>query len=247
MPPDNADGYSEGHIDRVHDYILAPACRQVGYTTVRAGEIVYDDPLGVLKEIIDCDMVLCDLSANNKNGLYGMAVRQALGLPVTLVKDSNSILGFSTTGLDIVQYDESLRIDTVQKEVAELGEVLRRAGDAAPVKHELLLHLGIGIPQAGQGYGSDPAGTDDLTSHEEESKHLLPIISPLPEYVGEAFTDEELSELKGNDELFHLNHGRGKVVIVKKSGQLKIAKVDFDSVARMIVLGASNLLRKIEE
>jgi hypothetical protein len=173
-----------------------------------------------------------------------MAVRKALGLPVILVKDSQSILSFSTVEFSIVEYDESLRIDTVQKEVAELSEALKSAGDSSVPKHELLVQLGL--PLSGES-ASDSIHGEYESQHAEESKHVLPIISPLPEYVGDPLTEEELGELKDGDEFFHLNHGLGKVVVVKKSGNVKVAKVEFDSAARMIILGASNLLRKIEQ
>ena len=94
MPQSEPNGYAQGHFNRVYDYVIVPACRAAGYWPTRADNATYDNPLTVVKDIIDSEIALCDLSANNSNALYGLAIRQALGLPVTLVKDKKSFVMF---------------------------------------------------------------------------------------------------------------------------------------------------------
>jgi hypothetical protein len=252
-PPGDPPGYSQGHVSRVYDFILMPACRRAGYLPIRAGDSAHNDPLQVVKEVVDCEVAICDLSANNTNGLYGVAIRHVLGLPVILVKDNKSVITFDPGELDIVEYDESLRIDTVQKAVDVLGEALNKAVETKKEKHELLYRLNIGLPQVdvqpteADNPDSVTSDTSDLAEETISKVPALPIISPLPDYVGEAFTKEEIAKLKTGDEFFHLNHGRGKANQVKKSGKFNVASVQFESGTRAIILSASNLLRKIKE
>ncbi|MBI1769194.1 MAG: hypothetical protein HYR67_12560 [Bacteroidetes bacterium] len=255
MPPGEPSGYSQGHFNRVYDYVIVPACRAAGYWPTRSDSVTYDNPLDVVKNIIDSEVVLCDLSANNSNALYGLAVRHSLDLPVTVVKDVKSVVMFDANAFGLLEYDESLRIDTVQKEVEILGEALKKAVETKKARHQLLDRLSIGLPQ----FTSQNAMVEDITpspapieqsAPEEEPRHKeprLPIISPLPEYVGNAFTEEQIGKLKAGDSLFHLNHGKGKVNFVKNSGKEKLASIQFDSGTKLLVLVASDFFRKVNK
>ena len=94
MPTGEPNGYAQGHFNRVYDYIIVPACRAAGYWPARSGTVKYENPLDAVKDIVDSAVVLCDLSANNTDGLYGLAVRQSLDLPVVSVKDLKTIVIF---------------------------------------------------------------------------------------------------------------------------------------------------------
>jgi hypothetical protein len=214
--------------------------------------------LAVVKDIVDCEIVLCDVSASNSNALYGLAIRQALGLPVMLAKDTKSIVMFDAAKLGLVEYDESLRIDTVQKAVEVLGGALKKAVETKKERHELLDRLGIGLPEfIAQNTVVDApmpaislASSDEPNDQEEETKveeATLPIISNLPDYVGEPFNEQQIGKLKAGDVLFHLRHGQGKVNFVKKMGKEQLASIQFESGARLLVLVASNFFRKVNK
>src|SRR5258708_31431519 len=212
MPPAEPSGYPQGHFNRVYDYVIVPACRAAGFWPTRSDSEKYDNPLDAVKSIIDSEVVLCDLSASNSNALYGLAVRHSLDLPVTVVKDTKSIVMFDASAFGLVEYDESLRIDTVQKEIEVLGEALRKAVDHKKERHQLLNRLSIGLPQF-----TAPSQVADITPapepieepvRQEEPKSKgpsLPIISPLPDYVGSPFTEEQIVKLKVEDSIFNLH------------------------------------------
>ena len=262
MPQSEPSGYAEGHFNRVYDYVIVPACRAAGVWPTRADNASYDNPLAVVTDIVDCEIALCDVSANNSIALYGLAIRQALGLPVALVKDKKSFVMFDATELGLVEYDESLRIDTVQKTIESLGESLKKAVDTKKERHALLNRLGIGLPQltvepapmqSGNTMVDTPIPSSTTASMNEptdqkvakgEESHI-PIISPLPDYVGDAFTEQQIVKLKAGDVLFHLRHGKGKVNFIKKMGLDQLASIQFDSGPKLLVLGASNFFRKI--
>src|SRR5882672_3606351 len=147
MPPGEPSGYAQGHFGRVYDYVIVPACRAAGYWPTRSDTVKYDNPLDAIKDIIDSEVVLCDLSANNSDALYGLAVRQSLDLPVVSAKDLKTIVIFGANDFGLLEYDESLRIDTVQKEVEMLGEALKKAVESKKERHKLLDRLSIRLPQ----------------------------------------------------------------------------------------------------
>jgi hypothetical protein len=245
LPTGEPAGYPQGHINRVYDYIIVPACRLGGFWPARVDHATYDDALDVVKDIVDSDIVICDLSANNTESLYGLAVRQALNLPVTLIKDLKSVVNFYMSDPAIVEYDDSLRIDTVQKSIEALGEALKHAVANKKERHELLNRLSIAIAPATTASAATHA---DEVMHEEVSeptKPRLPIISPLPDYVGEPFTENEIGHLKEGDVFFHLNHGKGKVLLFRKMGKEKLASIQFDSGTQLLRLSASDFFRKI--
>ncbi|WP_204273430.1 hypothetical protein, partial [Stenotrophomonas maltophilia] len=65
----------------------------------------------------------------NPNVLYEVGIRQAFNLPVTFIKDGITERIFDIQGFRDIRYDESLRIDTVQKAVNDISEVIRNTYD----------------------------------------------------------------------------------------------------------------------
>ena len=254
MPSGELSGYPQGHVNRVYDFVIVPACRMAGYWPTRADVATYTDPLEAVKELVDSDIVLCDVSAKNSNALYAVSVRHALSLPVTIVKDTQSSVPFGLNDLGVTEYDESLRIDTVQKAIDVISAALKDAAESKKGRHELLNQLEIGLPevQAPVVFETNTYSSAEVSQKIEEEKPKpkeprLPIISPLPDYVGDAFTEEQIDQLKAGDTFFHLNHGKGKLNFVKKSGKEKLANIAFDSGTKLLVLVASDFFRRIKD
>lgn len=253
MPSGEPSGYPQGHVNRVYDFVIVPACRMAGYWPTRADLTTYADPLEAVKELVDSDIVLCDVSAKNSNALYAISVRHALSLPVTIIKDTQSSFPFGLTDLGVIGYDESLRIDTVQKAIEVTSEALKNAVESKKERYELLNRLEIGLPEVQapvvfetNTYSSQ--GSQEIDEEKSKPKEpRLPIISPLPDYVGDAFTEEQIDQLKAGDTFFHLNHGKGKINFVKKSGKEKLANIAFDSGTKLLVLVASDFFRRIKD
>ena len=248
MPQEEPQGYAPGHFDRVYEYVIVPACRASGFFPTRADRLKSDRPLDVVKEIIDSGVAIFDLSAGNAMALYGLAIRNVLGLPFVLVKDTRSVVMFDSAKFGQVEYDESLRIDTVQKEVEAISTAIKKA-DAKKDRHELLDRLSIGLPQ----YAPPPvmevvssAPVEMTIVEEEKPKEKLPIISPLPDYVGEPFTEAQILKLKAGDVLFHLVNGKGKVNSVSMSGKERVANIQFESGPKLLVVTASDFFRRVK-
>ena len=254
MPAGDTIGYPQGHVGRVYEYLIAPACRKSGYFSSQPDTDVRIDPFEIVREIVESEVAIFDLSGNNANAAYGLVIRHALGLPFILVKDTKSVLGFSTPELDVIEYDESLRIDTVQKTTDVLSEALTKAVEKRKEKHEMLHRLGIRVGSPGHSPAPDAvasaATVHDESTHAEPNASVgkrLRVISPLPDYVGDPFDAAEILKLKPGDELFHLSYGTGKVNSVKKMGKDELANIQFDSGSKLLVLTFSDNFRKIKK
>jgi len=251
LPLSEPEGYTKGHFSRVYQYIMAPACKQAGFSALRASDpTITDSPLDIINAILESDIVLCDVSTNDTHALYGFAIRQATGLPVTLMKDLKTDLVANIPEFERVEYDESLRIDTVQNEIETLSETLKKTFENKSEPNHIISRLNIGSPQQTEtptipifiSAASTPPAVDE---DDEEKEAPLPIISPLPDYVGEPLTQDEIDKLKVGDHFFHLNYGKGEILTINHKTKDVLAKIQFESGTKLLVLVPIDIFRKI--
>lgn len=126
MPISDVDGYPKGHFDRVYKHIIEPACRQVGYEPIRADETSKTNVIivDILKNILACDMAICDLSARNPNVFYELGFRQAFNKKTVLMKDEKTNRPFDISAIRSFEYQSSLRIDLVNEAIEKLAKAL---------------------------------------------------------------------------------------------------------------------------
>lgn len=126
MPISDVEGYSNGHFDRVYKHIIVPACQQAGYEAVRADGTAKANVIiiDILKNALNCDMAICDLSARNPNVFYELGFRQAFDKKTVLMKDDKTDRPFDISSIRSISYDSSLRIDLVDKAIADLVKAL---------------------------------------------------------------------------------------------------------------------------
>ena len=137
MPISDVDGYQKGHFNRVYEYIIAPACQKAGYEVIRAdgtakANVIIAD---ILKNVLDCEMAICDLSARNPNVFYELGFRQAFNKKTVLMIDNKTDRPFDISGLRSFEYDSSLRIDLVNKAIDDLVKALNETSKMG--EHEL--------------------------------------------------------------------------------------------------------------
>ena len=143
MPISDADGYDQGHFDRVFDYLIKPACEQAGFKPIRADKnqkanfIVID----ILKQILNSDMAICDLSSRNSNVFFELGLRQAFNLKTVLIKDVKTPRSFDISGLRCIDYKESLRVDEVGQTVDAIAKSLIETMNAADEEVNSLIQL----------------------------------------------------------------------------------------------------------
>ena len=126
MPISDVDGYPKGHFDRVYEFIIKPACMQAGFDAIRADVTAKTNVIivDILKNVYDCDMAICDLSARNPNVFYELGFRQAFNKKTVLMIDEKTTRPFDISAIRSFQYQSSLRIDLVNEAKEKLTKAL---------------------------------------------------------------------------------------------------------------------------
>lgn len=126
MPISDVEGYSNGHFDRVFKHIIVPACQQTGYKAIRADGTAKANVIivDILKNALNCDMAICDLSARNPNVFYELGFRQAFDKKTVLMIDDKTDRPFDISAIRSISYVSSLRIDLVDKAIADLVKAI---------------------------------------------------------------------------------------------------------------------------
>lgn len=126
MPIADSVDYDPGHFGRVYEHLLKPAILEAGYMPVRADDTVKTDYIvvGIIQKIVESAMVVCDFSSRNPNVMYELGIRHAFNKPVVLVKDRKTEKIFDIQGLRYAEYDETLRIDAVNKDISKITSAI---------------------------------------------------------------------------------------------------------------------------
>lgn len=149
MPISDHPDYAPGHFKRVYEYILKPACKKAGYEAIRADDTVKTNDIvsDIIKKIIDSDMAICDMSSRNPNVFYELGLRHAFNLKTTLIKDKKSSRAFDIAGLRSVEYDESLRVDEVEKAIEAIAEAIEETEKMTSEEPNSIIQLlGLSTP-----------------------------------------------------------------------------------------------------
>lgn len=149
MPISDCPDYSAGHFNRVFKHIIVPACQKLGYQAVRADETSKTNVIitEILKNILECDMAICDLSSRNPNVFYELGFRQAFDKKTVLMIDEKTERPFDISPIRSFKYSSTLRIDLVNKAVDDLVKALQETQimtDGEP--NSLLKLLAIDTP-----------------------------------------------------------------------------------------------------
>lgn len=143
MPISDVDGYEKGHFDRVYEHIIVPACKHEGYQPIRAdgtskANVIIVD---ILKNILDCDMAICDLSSRNPNVFYELGFIQAFSKKTVLMIDDKTTRPFDISAIRSFLYSSSLRIDLVNNAVDDLRKALKDTCEMSDQEPNSLLKL----------------------------------------------------------------------------------------------------------
>lgn len=143
MPIADSSGYETGHFGRVYEHLLKPAIVAAGYAPLRADDAVKTDYIvvGIIQKIIESEMVVCDFSSRNANVMYELGIRHAFNKPVVLIKDRKTEKVFDIQGLRYTEYDESLRIDSVSKDIGRISSAISETATSTDRDLNSIVHL----------------------------------------------------------------------------------------------------------
>jgi len=148
MPISDNGDYDLGHFERVYEFIIKPSVLKAGFVPVRADEIKQTNyiVLDIVKRLISCEMAICDLSSRNPNVLYELGIRQAFNLPVALIKDDKTDRVFDIQGFRYYEYNSSLRVDEVDKDINHITENIISTFEKKDGLNSLIEILGVTSP-----------------------------------------------------------------------------------------------------
>lgn len=244
MPISDHERYAPGHFDRVYEHIIKPACELSGFKPIRADDVKTTNyiALDIIKQIIESDMAICDLSSQNPNVLYEVGIRQAFNLPVTFIKDTSTKRIFDIQGFRDVPYDETLRIDTVEKAVTDLSDVITNTYANKNEVNSLVTLLGIEpaktshtkisvdtelILNAIKGIEYRVAKTEQQYTAKYRPSYSFSERSPKPSTF-KKLTQEGYESLKTGQTIYHENFGLGIIKKIEIGKPGNIAAISFE-------------------
>ena len=192
MPIADHPDYPQGHFTRVYNHLIKPACERAGYKVIRADDakashmIMFD----ILKNIVECDMAICDLSSKNANVFYELGLRQAFNKKTILITDSITNTPFDITGFRYVKYSESLRVDTVMSDILEISAMLQETESASEDDINSIVNL----------LKIQPAHINKVQLNEQESV-LYELVKNLVSKVSKLYNTVNNSNIKTKSEI----------------------------------------------
>lgn len=149
MPISDHPEYETNHFTRVYEYLIKPACEKAGYKAVRADDDLKTDhiTISILKQIVESDMAICDMSSRNPNVFYELGMRQAFNKRTVLIRDNTTAIPFDIQDLRTLEYDKNLRIDKIQISIEEIAKTIQETENMKSEEINSLVDL-IGIRAA---------------------------------------------------------------------------------------------------
>lgn len=140
MYKDDAD-----HFSHVLDCLFTPALKNAGFEPVSpkstGSDVIQAD---IIKQLSNCELVLCDMSILNPNVFFEFGIRTALNKPVALViDDKTKNIPFDTSIINFHKYSSSLDAWSIETEINTLAEHVRNAYKKTEDYNALWKYFGV--------------------------------------------------------------------------------------------------------
>ena len=158
-------------LDKSYHNVIKPAVKAAGLDCVRADEIVHAGviDLPMYEQLLRADVVIADLSTNNKNAFYELGVRHALRPNTTLVisEDGIKTFPFDVNHVVVRKYHhlgEDIGYSEVERFRAELTDAIKALIKPDPARnpdspvYTFLTRLSAPIEKAAQRLAAAAAG-----------------------------------------------------------------------------------------
>jgi nucleoside 2-deoxyribosyltransferase len=133
--------------DKLLKYVIHPVVKELVSSppeevTVRADKMGQPGRITtqVLRELVEADVVIADLTETNANVMYEVGVRQALVRPLVLMAEKGQKIPFDLNDLRTIFYQ--LDLEHVEAAQNELRSHLKKAlsGEVSPLDQALFIH-----------------------------------------------------------------------------------------------------------
>ena len=107
--------------DRVLKHIIRPAVESCGYKAVRADEIAEPGMITnqIIRHVVDDPLVIADLTGQNPNVFYELAIRHYIGKPLIQIINKVEDIPFDVGSMRTIEVDHQ-DLDSVEKAKTEI-------------------------------------------------------------------------------------------------------------------------------
>lgn len=135
----------DNHFSHVLDCLFTPALKNAGFEPVSpkstGSDVIQAD---IIKQLSNCELVLCDMSILNPNVFFEFGIRTALNKPVALViDDKTKNIPFDTSIINFHKYSSSLDAWSIETEINTLAEHVRNAYKKTKDYNALWKYFGV--------------------------------------------------------------------------------------------------------
>ena len=147
-PKEHADRYQDpAHFSHVLASLFVPAVKTAGLKPIpplaEGADLIHEN---IIKNLIDADLVLCDISAFNPNVFFELGVRTALNKPVCYVKDKlTEKIPFDTSVINHYEYDGALTGWTLDDGRSRLSDHIKTTIERSAGKNHLWQRFGVNL------------------------------------------------------------------------------------------------------
>ena len=133
------------HFTHLLDCLFCPALVAAGFEVIepsmRQGEFIHAE---VIKNLAQCDLVLCDMSTLNSNVFMELGIRIALNRPVALIRDEfTKQIPFDVGVIGYHTYNSNLAEWMLRGEIPKLTKFVKAVFEKSDNKNPLWQQLGI--------------------------------------------------------------------------------------------------------
>lgn len=148
------------HFEHVYEHLFCPAITKAGLlptSPAASGSEVIQ--AGIIKNLAEADLVLCDLSSLNANVFFEFGIRTALNLPVVIVADEKTPnIPFDIHLINRHTYESSLDVWSINNQIDSLAIHITNSINKSSGSNALWKYFGI---SASSQLNSEPATPDD--------------------------------------------------------------------------------------
>lgn len=227
--------------DLTFEYIIKPVVEQFGYKAVRANDIKQSGMITsqIIEQLIEAPLVIADLTSNNPNVFYELAVRHIVQKPYLQMIKTGQSTPFDVNGMRTIFFDIDLKqADNAKIELSNQIESIESDNFKA-VNPITLAHTYRKIQNALE---DDSSVKDDISHLVLES--LNEVVYSISEMKGEIsslkaknMTNPQINlKSKLSDDLWNISKEREHVsnkiaILLDELNSFKYADIDTDSIA----------------
>jgi hypothetical protein len=225
--------------DQILKYIIRPVAEECGYGAVRADEITEPGIITtqVIDHVLNDAMVVADLTGNNANVFYELAIRHAIRKPYVQIIQKGERIPFDVAGVRTIEIDHQ-NLDSVEQAKEEMKKQMRYTAEH-PEKIESPISVAVDSETLKR--SSDPekrqlgeilSGIAELKQLVQSKGTLFPygdlLFTAVPgnwqsdEWTGKAISYSDMAKLRNTS--MHLPGALGAVVRAKVRRETEIKK-----------------------